>query len=103
MVGQGDLNSDNDAMSVMEQKILDAMEQPSTRKKAPCVGCPTDIDVGIAENREILLGYLKAPLAAINAESSFNYGPANIIAATKQVETLYLNLSLILIYHCFVI
>lgn len=102
MVGQGNLNSDNDAMSVMEQRILEAMEQPSTRKKASCVGCPTDIDVGIPANREILLGYLKAPLAAINAESPFTYGPANIIAATKQVEILYFTLFLILTHHYFV-
>ncbi|XP_052123154.1 uncharacterized protein LOC113207913 isoform X1 [Frankliniella occidentalis] len=61
-------------------------ELPAIQKKAPCLGCPIEVDISIPENLENLQRLLKQPLAAMESTSIYKYGTPNILSAKKQVE-----------------
>ncbi|KAK3912549.1 Putative cysteine proteinase [Frankliniella fusca] len=65
----------------------EAKEPIAIQKKAPCLGCPIEVDISNPENYEALQNLLKQPLEAMNSLSTYKYITPNILSAKKQVES----------------
>ncbi len=76
----------------------ESKELPTIAKKAPCLGCPIEVDISNPENLESLQNLLKLPLAAVDSSSSYKYSKPNILSAKKQVIIIIVSVFLCIRY-----
>ncbi|KAJ1528577.1 hypothetical protein ONE63_006981 [Megalurothrips usitatus] len=67
--------------------VNEASEPTVVRKKVPCLGCPTEVDITIPENLKALHKLLEEPLSTMDSTSEYRFSRPHILSATKQVES----------------
>lgn len=77
----------NDQLEMGTMPFEEAKELLVTRKKGPCVGCPTDVDIQNPENLKSIYKLLEEPLSIMDtySQNQYKFTMPNILSVTKQV------------------